>query len=439
MAWEHNGEQCPLAVIDRRLEDVHNFWHQAEKNYFEPDAFRVAIQAAIQTARTVTFVLQKNKNLIPDFDKWYSNWQEKLGSNKIMRWMLDARNRIEKEGDLEAHSFINAEIVASHLNEGLSIQVPAKLFDAPLTLLKSIPSSAFGEHIKRNGILRIRRRWIENGLPDHEMLEAVASAYGQLSRLIHDAHCKMGINPPVATNTDNNERFPKVDDDGRLPCMIGHEDLRTLDIWLKTGKPLEFEKIQQPANISDPLEPQKRYGFDPRDMYASSGHPHDHARTLFVGARKIFEIDGHHSTILIFLRDGKPATGPYELRPGEHGHKYIMMRKLAHEANRIGADAVALIGEAWAAPYDPSHPYRRAADSSDRYEELTLTVVSKAEEPIYLAAKIERIDKKALLGQTHEHIGGAHFAFAAFYEIWGKPIPREWTPPISTADRTGQK
>lgn len=32
---------------------------------------RVAIKTAIQRARTVTFILQSNKNVIPNFDIWY--------------------------------------------------------------------------------------------------------------------------------------------------------------------------------------------------------------------------------------------------------------------------------------------------------------------------------------------------------------------------------
>jgi hypothetical protein len=96
MAWDHDEDQCPLAPVDRRLGDLHRFWHQAEQAYFEPDDFRVAIQAAIQTARQVSFVLQKQKARVPDFDKWYGGWQEKLGANPLMRWMVDARNRIEK-------------------------------------------------------------------------------------------------------------------------------------------------------------------------------------------------------------------------------------------------------------------------------------------------------------------------------------------------------
>jgi hypothetical protein len=112
MAWDHDENQCPLAAIDRRLEDVHRFWHQAERTYFEPDEFRIAIQAAIQTARQVSFVLQKNKALIPDFDEWYKGWQEKLAAIPLMRWMVEARNQIEKQGDLEAYNFVSAEIVA---------------------------------------------------------------------------------------------------------------------------------------------------------------------------------------------------------------------------------------------------------------------------------------------------------------------------------------
>jgi hypothetical protein len=439
MAWEHDEEQCPLVAVDRRLEDVHRFWHQAEKAYFDPDGFRVAIQTAIQMARTVTFVLQKNKELIPDFDNWYEGWQKKLGANPLMKWMVDARNRIEKQGDLEAHSFVSAEIVISHLDEGPRIQVPAKLSDAPLALLGNIPANALGEHVKRDGILRIRRRWIENTLPDRELLDAVADAYGQLSQLVRDAHRQMGLLGPITTDADTGQQYPEGDRVGRMPCMIGHEDLRTLNIWLATGQPLEFEEAKIEVDMSKASVPQERYGVDPRDMYANNGEPHDNARALFSAARRIFEKDGYHVTIFIFLREGKPAAMPRELRPEEHGHKYIMMRSLAHEARRIGADAVFLIGESWTAPYDPAHPYRRAADSPDRREMLTATVVSRDGEPLQLSAEILRENGKVSLSETREHVAGVQYAFAPFYEVWSKPIPTEWVPAGRTSDTAGER
>ena len=57
---------CPLAAVDRRLQDAHRLWHQAEESYFDPDGFRIAAQNTVQTLRTVTFILQKHKRLVPD-------------------------------------------------------------------------------------------------------------------------------------------------------------------------------------------------------------------------------------------------------------------------------------------------------------------------------------------------------------------------------------
>jgi hypothetical protein len=430
MAWDHDENQCPLAAVDRRLGDLHRFWHQGERTYFDPDGFRIAIQAAIQTARQVSFVLQKNKDLIPDFDKWYAGWQERLGAIPLMRWMVDARNRIEKQGDLEAHSFVSAEIVASHLDEGPKIQVPAKLSDAPLALVKSIPDSMVGAHIKKDGILRIRRRWIENTLPDVELLDAVAAAYGQLAQLVHAAHEQMDLAGPVTTNAETGEQFPEGDRDGRLPCMIGHEDARTLDVWLATGKPLEFgvfqKKLDRAEIMTEGPKLRKRYGVDPTTLYADSGKVHDHARSLFQTARKMFDKDGYHITIAILLRDGLPVDF-HELRPMEHGHKFMMMRNLAQQAQKIGADAAILISESWSAPADPAKPYMRAVDSPARKEFLTATAVSKNGEPLMLRAEILREGKKVTLDETSEEAGGAHFAFAPLYQVWKKGIPAHWT------------
>ena len=429
MAWDHDEDQCPLAAVDRRLSDLHRFWHQAERAYFDPDEFRVAIQAAIQTARQVSFVVQKNKSLIPDFEKWYAGRQEKLAAIPLMKWMVEARNRIEKQGDLEAHSFVSAEIVASHLDEGPKIQVPAKLTDAPLALVKGIPDSMVGEHIKKDGVLRIRRRWIENTLPDVELLDAVATAYGHLAQLVRSAHQQTGLAGPVTTNVGTGEQFPEADQDGRLPCMIGHEDARTLDVWLATGKPLEFEEVRKELGrdevMAEAPKLKERYGVDPTKMYADSGKVHDHARSLFAVARKMFEKDGHHITIVILLRGGKPIDFR-ELRPGEHGHKFMMMRTLAQHAQKIGADAAVLLSETWSAPANPAKPYMRAVDSPDRRELLTATAVSKDGDPLHLSAEILRDDKNVRLADTIEHAGGAHFAFAPLYEVWKKPIPENW-------------
>ena len=172
-------------------------WHQAEENYFDPEAFRLAAQNAIQTLRSVTFILQNHKRIIPDFDAWYEPWQERMRADPLMRWMVEARNKIEKQGDLEAQSFVRADIVASYLDEGPSVEVPANLFDDPSVLLRQISKQELQKQIMPHGTLRIKRRWVENTLPDYELLDALAIAYGNLAELVHDAHRQMGL--PVPT------------------------------------------------------------------------------------------------------------------------------------------------------------------------------------------------------------------------------------------------
>jgi hypothetical protein len=425
MSATGNQKPCPLAAIDQRLEDLHRQWHQAERAYFDPDAFRVAIQTAIQTLRTVTFILQNNKRLIPEFDRWYELWQEKMRADPLMVWMREARNRIEKQGDLDAHSFVRAEIIASYLNEGPTIEVPANLFDAPLKLVKSIPANALGEHVRRDGVVRIQRRWVENTLPDHELLEAVAIAYRRLSELVHDAHRQLGLDVPATMVTSIGATYHSDLLGGRLPCMVGHADARSLDIWLASGRPVEFEKIEQKLDAKVGPKLAKRYGIKSEEIFDKTEGLERTVHDLFAAARRMFEKDGHHIMVVFLLKGAKPVQ-IMQLRPEEHGQKYLMMRSVAHEVVKCGADAVIVISEVWSAPVDAQNPYMRAADSPNRREALTATLVSKSGEPLHLSASIERGNNRVALGETVKEQGGAHFFFAPVYEAWNREIPRDW-------------
>lgn len=424
---EHADGKCPLHAVDRRLEDCHRHWHEAERAYFDPEGFRVAIQTAIQTLRTVTFILQSNKRLIPDFAGWYAGWQERLAADPLMRWMVDARNKIEKQGDLEAHSFVRAEIVASHLKEGAAIEVPAELSQSVGVLLKSIPDSALGEHIRKHGVLRIERRWVENTLPDHELLDAVATAYGMISQLLDDAHRQMGLPPPTTTNVTSGEEYGKARS-GRLPCMVGHAERRTLDVSLDTGGTLTPVEKEVPFDLKDAQKAAKRYGLPMEGILGKSEDVEQELHNIFKTARVMTEKDGHHVTALFLYRAGK-VVRIVQVAPENVADKYLLMRRLAHEAARLPADAVIMIGEIWSAKADPSRPYMRAADAPDREEFLVATLVRKEGEPVSLMAKFKRgrfAKRKVTLEETVESRDGAYFQFAPLYEVWGRAIPQEW-------------
>jgi hypothetical protein len=426
MSIDSHPNSCPLANVDQRLEDVHQQWHQAEAAYFDPDRFRLSIQTVIQTLRTVTWVLQNRKKIIPNFDLWYGGWQERLRADALMRWMIDARNKIQKQGDLEAHSLVRAEIVASYLDEGPRVEVSARLFDAPLALVKSIPNNVLGEHMRAHGILKIQRRWVENTLPDYELLDAVAIAYGRISHLVRDAHRQLGLQQPLTTNVETGEKFGEGARSGRLPCMIGHADLRSFNFSLADGSLVRLEKISKTVDLSEAQTAAKRYALRPETVFGPVTTTEEAiGANLFRTARTMFLKDGYHRSILFLFRERRPVQ-ILEMRSENQGQKYLIMRDVAHEVTKYGADAVIVISEVWTSPFDPRKPYQRAADSPVREEALLATLATKSGDPIEWVAKICRNGRTLSLGETRVERDGLAFSFAPIYEAWGRAVPDYW-------------
>jgi len=97
---------CIFHPVERRLEDAAALWDKAQLAYFSPDDFRLNLQACIQAFRSVTWVLQNQKRKVDGFDQWYAGWQQKMREDPILRWLVEARNKIEKQGDLETRSML---------------------------------------------------------------------------------------------------------------------------------------------------------------------------------------------------------------------------------------------------------------------------------------------------------------------------------------------
>jgi hypothetical protein len=435
---------CPLAAIDQRLADAHRLWHQAEAAYFDPDGFRLAVQNAIQTLRSLTFIIQNHKTVIPDFANWYGDyvdekrgkrgkWQERLHADPLMRWMVEARNKIEKRGDLESHSIVRAEIIASYYDDGPRIDVPAHLFENPEALLRRIPNNLLGQHIRRNGALRIQRRWIENTLPDFELLDAVAIYYGKLAELVHDAHRQIGLDPPQTIHDEEGQSFDLPAMGWRFPCMIGHETPRALTMSLADGARVEFETKTESVKM-DAAELAGLMDHYGKNTFEALTRDYKTDTELVVGyfavARAMFLRDGYHRSILLLFRDRK-VLRPIEIRVENTVQKYVLMRQLADEVTKSGADAVILLGEVWMARADELKPYERPADSPVRTEGLSIDMVSKSGEPLNCFARIVRDGENVSLGDAEMSGITTAFGFAPFYKAWGRPIPQAW----SDADR----
>jgi len=97
-------KRCPLPKTHTRFHQVHEHWHRVAADYADPDHFTTSFNAALVALRSVSFMLNKEKSLVPGFERWYAPHVERYQHDPLMRWLKDARNFVEKEGDLDLHS-----------------------------------------------------------------------------------------------------------------------------------------------------------------------------------------------------------------------------------------------------------------------------------------------------------------------------------------------
>jgi hypothetical protein len=194
---------------ERRLRDLAQLLSNCGETYFSPDRFRQNINQFLQTSRTVTFIIQKHKGSIPEFDSWYMGavlqpWK----TDPVMSWAKDARNVVEKEGDLEMYSTLQVAVLYSYeSDEDMVIEVTRKeLLQASIEQLIKIARDKLPPGILASAVLKTQRKWVANTLPDRELIQALTYVYSQLyevcSGLAAHIESELDSSVPHPTNYD---------------------------------------------------------------------------------------------------------------------------------------------------------------------------------------------------------------------------------------------
>ena len=112
------GSKCPIPFTHDRLFEMHHWWHEMARWYHEPEPLRYRIGAYIQAARSVTFMLQRERSAFGDFG-WYEAWVEKAKSDPIMRWLNDTRVDFVHRKSLEPFSRLEMRCIGDpHQDDG---------------------------------------------------------------------------------------------------------------------------------------------------------------------------------------------------------------------------------------------------------------------------------------------------------------------------------
>jgi hypothetical protein len=202
-------------------------------------------------------------------------------------------------------------------------------------MASTFPSDDLPEELRKEGLLRIERRWVSKDLPDHELTEVCAHGYGVLATFLADAHKRLGVQMRTFGGETHSGRHARVDHlGGRLPCMVVTGEERTAHLHLGSG---ELLTLQADPVSFDPQKDKEWYQRRTEAMTIGRGAvmPHEDENALDWGgrwmsvARRTLVHDGFHLPYaFLFTKDRQPIT-VIGLLFEDQAEKYLAFQRLA--------------------------------------------------------------------------------------------------------------
>lgn len=323
---------------ERRLRDLSQLLRNCGETYFSPDRFRQNTNQFLQTSRTITFIIQKNKATIPDFDAWYKvNVLQPWATDPIMTWAKDARNVIEKEGDLEMQSTLRATVLYSYISDAdMILEVTRnELLGANIDRLLHVARLKLPPGVADAAVLKIQRRWVANTLPERELIYALTYAYAQVHQVCSSlaVHLGSALDPAIP--------HPTVMD----PSSNDVAKAR----FIKFGKPgigrLENVRINADPNYEPP--PALRRLTEELD---ASPKPASLAQVVAMHgkmAQITFEQHGNHVPMLALYNKHWNQIDFMSAAFTDQAEKYLFWRNVADRAFYLKAFAFVWTSESW--------------------------------------------------------------------------------------------
>jgi hypothetical protein len=415
-----HGEVAAASAARNRLDQSHRLWHQALESYGRVDDFCLAVNGLLPSLRSVTWLLQKALRHHDEFMAWYAERQQKMSRDAVMRWAVEARNHIEKEGDLELLSTARVSIAASWL------AAPYDLFEVPpLISAKEIATALvprrIPKRIRRDGILVVERRWISIQQPEYELLEACAHVYAVLDRTVAEAELEF------VGRTSTPKSIHDLPATGSS-CMVAGREERTARLNLQTGEFLSFERVKnEPPTPNELKRAEERYGA----AFAAVGQPDN----TFISrvqwhhdlGRAILERDGHHILVLFLFRSGNRLQS-IVISPRDQQDKFALMEHIADDVIASAADEVIVSGEVWMAEAGEGEEmmFDRPGDRADRTEGFVTYGANRLDEGITFLSPFARRGNAIEL-QDAETVDGFPNPL--------RPVRRSWHPGESLRGR----
>lgn len=394
---------CHIAAADRRLRDAFHHWRQLERTYFEPYEFRINLNSFIQEARNVTFILQKNKNAIPEFENWYSSWQQRMRDDPLMRWAVESRNRVTKQGDLEAESYSVVTFTADWTDERTErFQGPPSL--PSVTLIQQALSKIPKEEIAEDALFCAERQWIDAALPGTELLSATSHVLIVLSDLLSDAHTYIQAVDPKHC-CDVIESLNQMRREYPLE-LAQKEAARRIWVKAKSREKLRYtvspELVEQTEDFAQKIR--ERYGEPPQLPKDTDKETLEGAVVMFTErAKQFLARDGYLVPVIFVKKQHGEGIIFLQLQMGDRAEKHIAIRQSAALLTNIPVEWAILINEAWWVPVQElGEGVRFAADSKNRREAISTVGVNAAGSFYNMRVPFRRFRKEIIFEEADQ-------------------------------------
>ena len=330
-----------------------------------------------------------------------------------MRWLVEARNSVEKQGDLDLRSTARVSVVASWLPAPIAeFEVPPLISAAQIAA--SVDTSHIPDDVRKHGYLLVERQWVTKSLPDRELLEGIAHCIGRIDAVVQDAHDHYCEQPAATEST----AARSLRDICRRWWQLG-----SLDLLRSTWSPassLGSRVLRPDLSSAIDADVEERYGRFWEATPKPPGRAVDQAQVYHEWGKTFLKRDGNHAPFVWLFKEGKPVLMG-QMFPEDQQDKMLMMERIAGEVERLSADAIIVSTEAWMALAVPDNDDRRrlrAGERDDRMEAFVTEAVQRDGLSVNLTTMFVRESEGIVFAQTQTDFERPALTFEPILRVW---------------------
>ncbi|RNE48141.1 hypothetical protein C5L39_09730 [Corynebacterium alimapuense] len=335
-----------------------------------------------------------------------------MREDSLLRWIVESRNKIVKQGDLTTFSESYVSVIRDYYDEAkilkkeldswnslpnISIvenkdEREAKPVEMPLhEIVESLHLEHLPLSIQQRITIYLERQWVEESLPEYEILTVLTYCYSQLRLLIIRAHQITLEQEKDCTDTFENTKcksYKDIESDGRLPCMTSTRGFRsTRRRYFDGSEVTEYRNVPAVIDSKVALEVAMsgKYGTLPKFPYEKIGTAQkpEQLRTLLSVyseiAKGILLSGEDHGWFSHYFRSGIQVDTRIHMTLDAQGKRAIAA-EIAYTAMRCSADTVVMINETWVSEFRTTRDgalYPASLDP-ERKEGVQLSALSRS-------------------------------------------------------------